>query len=194
MTNKITLNEAYWSSRYQENETGWDIGCCSTPLKEYFEQLDNKSMSILVPGAGFGHEVKYLFDLGFRNVHVVDLAKEPLENLKLNCPDFPENQLHHEDFFEHNGQYDLIVEQTFFCALDLKLRAQYVRKMRELLKPNGKLVGLLFNRDFEGGPPFGGNVQEYHLLFETQFQNVVINPCYNSIEARKGSEVFINIS
>ena len=29
----------YWENRYNNNETGWDIGYLSTPLKDYIDQL-----------------------------------------------------------------------------------------------------------------------------------------------------------
>jgi thiopurine S-methyltransferase len=190
----MNLDKNYWSSRYQQDQTGWDIGFCSTPLQTYFDQLKEKNLKILIPGAGYAHEAKYLHEKGFTNVHVIDLAAEPLSHLREICPDFPESHLILGDFFELNDSYDLIVEQTFFCALDPILREQYAVKMKTLLKPQGKLVGLLFNRDFEGGPPFGGCMEEYQLLFEKHFENVSIEPCYNSIEPRKGSEVFIRIS
>ncbi|MNL88260.1 hypothetical protein D3C87_2178650 [compost metagenome] len=62
--------------------------------------------------------------------------------------------------------------------------------MHELLKPNGQLVGLLFNRDFDGGPPFGGNEETYKTLFSPYF-NFKLTPAYNSIPQRAGTEVFI---
>ena len=188
-----TLDQTFWSTRYKEQETGWDIGFCSTPLQNYFDQLTDNQCKILIPGAGFAHEAKYLHDLGFSNVHVVDLAAEPLAHLSKICPDYPKAHLHHEDFFQHQGEYDIIVEQTFFCALDPKFREDYGKKMRELLKPGGKLIGVLFNKDFEGGPPFGGNQLEYQKLFEKHFQHVDIQSCYNSIPQRMTSEVFIQI-
>ncbi len=192
--NTPELNQEFWSSRYKESATGWDLGCCSTPLQVYFDQLTHKSQRILIPGAGFAHEAKYLHELGFVEVHVLDLAREPLDHLREVCPNFPENHLHLGDFFAHEGKYDLIVEQTFFCALDPKLREAYVAKMKELLHENGKLVGVLFDRHFEGGPPFGGAASEYKVLFEKHFNDVHIEPCYNSITPRQGAEVFIQIS
>jgi thiopurine S-methyltransferase len=52
----------------------------------------------------------------------------------------------------------------------------------------------LFNRDFEGGPPFGGSMIEYQQIFQDVFTSVVIEPCYNSVKPREGSEVFIIMS
>lgn len=93
----------------------------------------------------------------------------------------------------HDGQYDLILEQTFFCALDPLLRTQYVQKVNALLKPNGKLVGVLFNRNFEtNGPPFGGTEEEYKTLFSKDFHLHTLTLCYKSFTKRAGTELFIN--
>ena len=43
------MNKEYWEQRYTNQETGWDIGSSSTPLKEYIEQLENKNLKILIP-------------------------------------------------------------------------------------------------------------------------------------------------
>ncbi len=98
----------------------------------------------------------------------------------------------HSDFFELKGQFDLIVEQTFFCALDPSQRSHYVNKMAELLNPGGKLVGVLFEREFASGPPFGGTYYEYRDLFKEKFSIHTLSACYNSIIPRAGSELFFN--
>ena len=51
---------ANWEERYKNEDTEWDIGTISTPIREYFEQLTNKTIKILIPGCGKGHEVSYL--------------------------------------------------------------------------------------------------------------------------------------
>lgn len=76
------LSKEFWSARYEEETTGWDLGQVSPPLKKYFDQLENKNLRILIPGCGNGYEAEYLFRLGFMNVHVVDLSEHPLNNLK----------------------------------------------------------------------------------------------------------------
>lgn len=187
------LDENFWNQRYLDGITGWDLGEVSPPIKAFFDQYPNKEAKILIPGCGNGHEAEYLYSIGFKNVHVLDLADEPLKNLKKRVPDFPEQHLHKGDFFEQKGKYDLIVEQTLFCAVDPSLRRKYAEKVKELLKEDGQLVGVLFNKDFEGGPPFGGSAEEYHTYFDPLFKNVNIDPCYNSVAPRAGSEVFIRI-
>lgn len=185
------LNESYWQNRYKNQQTGWDIGYASTPIKTYAGQLSSKALKILIPGAGNAYEAAYFFEQGFKNIHVLDLAKQPLLNFKKRYPDFPSSQLHHEDFFNHNATYDLIIEQTFFCALNPGLRPKYVAQMAHCLAPEGKLAGLFF--DFEltsQGPPFGGSYQEYQNLFSPQFHIKTLERCYNSIKPRQGNELF----
>ncbi|UCE92730.1 MAG: SAM-dependent methyltransferase [Flavobacteriaceae bacterium] len=188
----MTFDASFWSEKYNSNETGWDMGQVSPPIKAYIEQLDNKDLSILIPGAGNAYEAAYLFEKGFTDVTVLDLVKEPLENFKKRVPEFPVSHLIQENFFEHQGEYDLILEQTFFCALDPSLRMDYINKMNSLLKDKAKLVGLLFDfRLTEEGPPFGGDADAYSLAFQKRFHLRTMSPCYNSIKQRLGNELFI---
>lgn len=185
------LNKTYWENLYQTQDTGWNIGHVSTPIKTYIDQLEDKSLKILIPGAGNSYEAEYLYNNGFKNLYVLDIAKQPLENLKQRVPDFPETHLLQHDFFELNNTFDLIIEQTFFCALNPDLRSQYVRKMSELMKPNGKLVGLLFDFPLtQDVPPFGGSKEEYITRFSNNFNLKTLEPSYNSIKPRAGKELF----
>lgn len=191
----MQLDSQYWNSRYIDNDFGWDAGDVTTPLKTYFDQLKDKSIKILIPGAGNSYEAEYLFNKGFKNVFVLDFADAPLKNIKERCKDFPSQHLIKDDFFNHGGQYDLIIEQTFFCAIDPKLRADYAKHMHALLKPKGKLVGVLFDTVFEKeGPPFSGNKEEYVKYFTPYFNFNTFDLCYNSIKPREGRELFINFS
>lgn len=188
------LNEDYWSGRYQNGQTGWDIGYVSTPMKAYIDQLEDKSVKILIPGAGNSYEAEYLHERGFTQVFVIDLSAAPLENLKKRVPDFQDDHLLCLDFFDHDEQYDLILEQTFFCALNPELRPAYVSKAQELLKPGGKIAGLLFNIPlFDDHPPFGGHKEEYKALFDKVFDIEIMETANNSIPPRAGNELFIKL-
>lgn len=190
----MELGEEYWTGKYQGNFLGWDIGYISTPLKTYFDQLGNKESHILIPGGGYSYEAEYLFQQGFRKVYVADISLVPLRDLQNRIPDFPKGHLLHTDFFELNGQFDLIIEQTFFCALDPRKRPDYARHMAELLKPGGKLVGVLFDTELNRDrPPFGGNKGEYQVYFKPYFQFKYFERCNNSIPPRAGKELFINL-
>ncbi|MCH7411412.1 TPMT family class I SAM-dependent methyltransferase [Belliella sp. DSM 111904] len=190
----LSLDRDYWSARYKHNQTGWDIGEASTPIKQFLDQVKDKSLKILIPGAGNAHEAAYAYNLGFKNVFILDFATLPLDNFKRSYPSFPSDQLCCEDFFEHEGSYDLILEQTFFCALDPSLRSKYAKKMSSLLENDGVLAGVLFNRNFtHEGPPFGGSKEEYLRYFEPYFDIDIMETCYNSIPPRQDSELFIRM-
>ena len=187
----MKLTKEYWENRYQQNETGWDVGEVTTPLKEYFNQLSNKNIKILIPGGGNSYELEYLLNLGFTEIYVIDIVKKPLENIQKRIPNLDSNLLIHADFFDMEDSFDLIIEQTFFCALNPELRKQYVQKMHALLKDNGKIAGLLFQFPLtEQGPPFGGSKSEYENLFKEHFKIKTLETAYNSIKPRQNNELF----
>ena len=191
----MSLDSNSWNQRYLSKNTGWDIGYVSTPLKEYFDQLKNKNLRILIPGCGNSHEAEYLFSIGFKNVYVLDFSKKAINNFSSRVPRFPKDNLLCEDFFNISGNYDLIIEQTFFCAINKSKRFEYVNKIHSLLNKNGRLVGLLFNGPMnDDHPPFGGSIAEYKKLFSSLFDLKIIQSSKNSISSRNGKELFINFS
>jgi len=185
-----TLDDNFWSTRYEQHQTGWDLQKVSPPLQAYIDQLKSKDLRILIPGCGNAYEADYLVQQGFANITLIDISEVLTRQLRQHLAGSPV-QVVHGNFFEHTGTYDLILEQTFFCALDPTLRPAYVQQMHTLLAPGGKLVGVLFDREFEGGPPFGGSITEYEELCSPFFTIKTLAPCYNSIAPRAGSEVFI---
>ncbi|AXT53459.1 methyltransferase domain-containing protein [Aquimarina sp. BL5] len=187
----MKLDAHFWSNKYKLHQTGWDIGYASPPIISYFNQLDNKDLKILIPGCGNAYEAILLFEMGFKNLYILDFVKETLNKFEEKQPNFPKSQILYEDFFSVQDQFDIIIEQTFFCALLPDQRKAYVSKMKSLLKPNGKLVGLFFENDFEKtGPPFGGNKKEYLALFSSSFKIKKLEKCYNSIPPRMDNELF----
>lgn len=190
-----TKEQNYWTQRYHEERTGWDIGCPSTPLKIYVDQLTDKSIKILIPGAGNAYEAEYLWQLGFSNVYIMDISAVPLQAFKKRNPDFPSQQLLQEDFFIHRRQYDLIFEQTFFCSFvpSDENRFTYAKHMNSLLKPTGRLVGVWFDIPLTGDMekrPFGGDRELYLKYLSKYLEVITFEKCYNSIPQRQGRELF----
>lgn len=194
------VNQAdFWQQRYEQDSIGWDMGEVSPPLKAYIDQLpaSAKDKAILVAGAGNAYEVGYLYEQGFTSVTLVDFAPAPIKDFAERYPDFPAEHLICADFFDlspEQYQFDWILEQTFFCAINPARRDAYVQQMAALLKPKGKLIGLLFDKDFgRKEPPFGGSKDEYQQRFATHFDIDIMAPSYNSHPARQGSELFIKM-
>lgn len=193
-TTILENEEAYWSKRYKEKNTGWDIGYPSTPIKAYIDQLENTEIKILIPGAGNAYEAEYLFTKGFKNIYVLDISSVPLQALKSRVPEFPDSQLLQEDFFGFKESFDLIIEQTFFCSFEPshENRSNYAIKMHELLRPGGKLVGLWFDHPLkiDSKRPYGGTQEEYETYLTPYFEIKTFEKCKNSIKPRMGFEFF----
>jgi SAM-dependent methyltransferase len=190
--NDTLLDQTYWNSRWKKEETGWDIGMPSPAITEYILQYTNNDAAILIPGCGNAHEADFLIENGFKNITLIDIAPEAVERIKKRFEGKTQVRILCEDFFKHNGEYDLIIEQTFFCAIHPSKRNEYAQKTASLLKNKGKIIGVLFDKNFEQqGPPFGGCSSEYKSIFNPYFEIKKIESCYNSIIPRKGCELFI---
>jgi SAM-dependent methyltransferase len=186
-----SLDSIYWNSRFEGNDTPWDLGQISPPLSDYFDQIFNRNLSVLIPGCGNAWEAQYLLEKGFTNITLIDISSVATQRLREKFQRYHSNlSIITDDFFSLTGQFDLIVEQTFFCALSPVLRTNYVQKMASLLSSSGKLAGVLFNRQFEGGPPFGGLKDEYESLFSSYLDIYILADCYNSAKPRRGTELF----
>jgi SAM-dependent methyltransferase len=185
----------YWDELYINGETGWDIGSAAPAISDYTDQLEKKDIKILIPGCGNAYEAGHLLETGFNNITLIDIAPALTSALEARFEKDWGKKINiiTGDFFEHDDKYDLILEQTFLSALPPGKRPQYAEKMRSLLSPGGRLVGVLFNKVFEVSPPHGGSAEEYRLLFQKKFTIHKLEECYNSIERRRGTEVFINL-
>ncbi|MGB0837959.1 MAG: SAM-dependent methyltransferase [Flavobacteriaceae bacterium] len=186
------LNQSYWDERYESNNTPWTLNCVSPAITEFLRVKNpSKEAKILIPGAGLSPDAHYLYSNGFKNVFVLDLSKTSIEQFISNYPEFPKDQIIHENFFEHHDQYDLIFEQTFFCALPLSINPKYPAKVTELLQPKGILFGLFFLGDLsQGGPPYLQEKGFYSDLFSPLFKFIKLELFNKSITPRKDKELF----
>ncbi len=186
----------FWQNLWETGQTRWDLGEISPPLKHYINLLSDKHIRVLIPGCGNAHEAAYMLENGFANMTVIDIAPAPVKALAERLSHFVEKgylQVICGDFFDLSGAYDLILEQTFFCALLPEQRKAYAIKTHSLLAEGGVLAGLLFNRDFEDGPPFGGNAEEYITYFKPVYAKVDMQPCNTSAPPRAGTELWIEL-
>lgn len=187
-------DKKYWQHRWDTGQTRWDIGYASPPLTTYIDSLSDKTTRILIPGCGNAYEAGYALQNGFHDTHVIDIAPEAITNFLARFPDYPKENAIVGDFFELEGSFDLILEQTFFCSLDPKLRPAYAKKSFKLLDPGGKLAGLLFDdKLYEDHPPFGGSKAEYLTYFKDFFEILHFETAYNSIKPRADRELFIEL-
>lgn len=191
MENYEVNDSNYWDERYTNNEARWDLKEVSPPIKIYIDSLSNKDWAILIPGCGNAYEAQYLQSRGFTNITLIDFSTVVTDRLKkqFNATNV---KVINEDFFQHQGVYDLIIEQTFFCAIAPNRREEYVKHCAELLTQKGKIAGLLFNKKrVNEEPPYVATDQEYLNLFSPYFSIKKMEPCTTSIAPRLGSELWI---
>ena len=186
----MILDENFWEERWKNGRIGWDIGYPSPPICRLIDRIENKKTAILIPGCGNAHEAEYLIEKGFENITLLDISATAVQIVSERFKEFPQVRVVHQDFFVHEGQYDYILEQTFFCTFEPQIRPDYVQKMYDLLKPGGRLEGLLFGIEFGwNGPPFGGERGRYISLFSKLFEITEINITNESIKPRLGNEL-----
>lgn len=78
----------------------------------------------------------------------------------------------------------------FFCAIEPDMRLAWAQRIRDLLKPGGELITLMFPiSDHVGGPPFKVSISDYEeVLLPMGFRAVSIVDNEMAIGPRKGRE------
>ncbi|MGE3262457.1 MAG: methyltransferase domain-containing protein [Bacteriovoracia bacterium] len=189
------LSADAWNQFYQDANTPWDL---SGPTPEFERLLEEKQIPlgavVLVPGGGRGHDAIRYAQAGCE-VDLVDFAPQALQlSLELAHKAAAKVYAYRQDFFVlptlpyHRGRYDILLEYTFFCAIDPALRPRYVEAVAQLLKPGGLLVGLFFPLESEKeGPPFLVSREEVENLFRPYFELKIEAP-QRSVKPRAGRE------
>jgi SAM-dependent methyltransferase len=181
-----------WQRHYEENDLGWDLGQVAPPFVKLWQEEKLPLGKVLVPGCGRGHEVVFLAENGF-DVTAIDFSSGAVTYLKnaLKKRNL-EGRILHQDFFSldesHEGAYDLVLEQTFFCAISPKQRRDYVLNVSRILKPGGILVGLFYHTDEQGGPPYNTTREDIEMHFSKKFEIQELDKTSLSTEQRKDKE------
>ena len=167
-----------WDACSRANDTPWDKGASAPPLLEWLDQPGHRfDGDVLVPGCGFGHDVRAIAATGqARRVCGLDFSPAALAKAR-QYPSVGNESYVEADLFalppEFSGRFDWVFEHTCFCAIDPSLRAGYVRAVAQALRVGGHLLAVFYMRPWEdgkpmppgGGPPFGITVMELDALF-----------------------------
>ena len=188
----------YWEAHYKARDTRWDLGEPAPPLIEYFSRpgAPQPPASVFVPGCGRGHDALWLAQRGF-DVLAADFTESALDALRRRRRALwiPAERCRAE---KHDvlrlparlrASFDLVVEHTCFCAIDPSRRDEYVANVAAVLRPGGRLVGLLYPfRAPAPGPPFAVDEAELRRRFATSFEIDWLETPSTSVERRRSEE------
>jgi len=189
---KIGYSCEDWERHYETNDLGWDLGEVAPPFVHLWEERKISPGRAIIPGCGCGHEAIFLAEQGFQ-ITALDYTRGALGRLeKALIKKNLSGELLRQDFFqldsEYNNSFDLMLENTFFCAINPAMRQNYVSTAARILKTGALLVGLFYETDKEGGPPFNTRKSDIEESFSEQFAIEVLSKTPYSAEQRQGKE------
>lgn len=177
----------FWDLRYGARFAPWDAGRVPAQLRAFVAATPARS--VLVPGCGSAWDVRFFADSGWK-VLGIDFSHEALAAAREILG--PHAQLvRHADFFAPlaGEPFDLVYERAFLCALPPRLRADWGKRMAEVVPPGGMLAGYFFFDSGDRGPPFPMNSRaELGQLLEPAFEQVEDVAVPDSIDVFKGKE------
>jgi len=190
--NEKEYSKEDWQGHYESNDLGWDLGEVAPPFVQLWQEEKLPVGKVLVPGCGRGHEVVFLAENGFE-VTAIDFSEGAITHLENALKERNlKGRVLHQDFFSlddsHDGVYDLVLEQTFFCAIAPRQRQDYALNVARILKPGGMLVGLFYHTDKEGGPPYNTTREDIESSFSKNFEIQQLDKTSLSAEQRKDKE------
>ena len=178
----------FWEDLYISGDTTWDLGG-PTPIFEKLSKNINPG-KLCILGCGKGHDAVMFAKNNFEvtavdfSLSAINFLKESADKAKVDI------QILNTNIFdltkEYYNQFNYIIEQTCFCAINPNMRNNYEKLVSNLLVKGGQLIGLWFPLDKhidEGGPPWATSVREVKNLFSNnwiveseEFSNLSINP------------------
>ncbi len=176
----------------------WEKGLAAPPLTELLQEIDVAEWGdgpVLVPGCGFGHDVRALAVLGIPIVGV-DLSPSAVERAR----EFP---LAGKETYElgnfldpdwrEGRKFSAMWEHTCFCAIDPNDRVRYAEAAAGCLADGGLLAGVFFLNPFDHGeeatgPPFGSTLEEIDQTLSPWFEPIAGRVPATSYAGREGRE------
>ena len=148
--------QAEWEGRYRARETGWDRGAASDGLLAWLRSGALVPCRILIPGCGRGYEAALLAERGFQ-VTALDIAPTAIKAVRgLLAQHGLTATVVQADLWqwETGKTFDAIYEQTSLCAQRPTTWGDYAGRLRQWLKPGGRLYALFMQTNKPEGPPF----------------------------------------
>lgn len=182
-----------WEDHYRRGETPWEKGAPSPGLMDFLASEPVRGR-VLVPGCGFGHDVRALAETA-DEVIGLDLAQSAVEAAR-KFPVVGGESYVQGDLFAlppaMRESFCWVFEHTCFCAIHPSQREAYVEAVAGALKPGGRLLAIFYldpgNTSPDEGPPFEVSLAELDRLFLPRFELVRESLPERAYAGREGRE------
>ena len=176
----------FWDLRFREGFMPWDAGGVPAALRKFLAR-EPAGRRVLVPGCGSGYEVRAFADAG-HEVVAIDFSAAAIEAAQHVLGELGRVVVR-GDFFAHSlGEYDLVYERAFLCALPRPLWPRWAARVAEVIRPGGRLAGFFYWSDDGRGPPFGLKPGELESLLAPAFDRTEDASVIDSIPVFAGRE------
>jgi thiopurine S-methyltransferase len=181
--------QEFWNGRYAAEKIPWDYRGIPPKVPAYLAQA--QPGRVLIPGCGSAYEVAAFHAAGWA-VTALDFSPAAIERARRIL-----GPLGHlvmlADFFQHpfgEACFDVVYERTFLCALPPRLWPDYAARMRQLLRPGGRLVGFFLYGEEPQPPPYPITQARITELLEPAFTRTQSERVPNSLPIFAGKEEF----
>ncbi|CAH7323747.1 Thiopurine S-methyltransferase [Vibrio chagasii] len=176
-------NPEFWHNKWAANQIGFHLEDVNPLLVEFWKATDpSYEKSVFVPLCGKSEDLIWLASKheDVQGVELSQIAVRAFFSEHFYTPTVTQINGQHElyqfdELSVYTGDYftapiqpvDIIYDRASLVALPAELRVQYVERLKQLLKPGGKilLVTLDYDQDEMAGPPFSVPKLEIDQLF-----------------------------
>ncbi|HEY4805625.1 MAG TPA: methyltransferase domain-containing protein [Paraburkholderia sp.] len=177
---------SFWDERFARGFTPWD----QAGVQREFEAFAtaHPDAAVLIPGCGNAWEARWLAERG-RAVRAIDFAPAAVASARAALGQYAD-VVEEADFYAYTPPFTpaWVFERAFLCALPKAQRADYARRMADLLQPGALLAGYFFIGETPKGPPFAIARDELDALLTPFFTLADDQPVADSLPVFAGRE------
>ncbi|PQV52264.1 methyltransferase domain-containing protein [Paraburkholderia sp. BL21I4N1] len=177
----------FWDERFERGFMPWDQAGVPSTFQAFAAR--HPGAAVLIPGCGSAYEALWLAERG-NPVRAIDFSPAAVAAAHAQLGARHAHLVEQADFFTYEPPFapEWIYERAFLCALPLALRADYARRMAELLPSGALLAGFYFIGATPKGPPFGIERAELDALLTPYFELIEDEAVNDSIPVFAGRE------
>ena len=184
----------FWNVRFDAKFTPWDQRGVPECLRDYL-RASQSPQKVLIPGCGAANEVEHFLARHWAPL-AIDFSPAAVAQARAQLGPL-QSYVREDDFFGNAirpGDFEVIYERAFLCALPRRLWAQWATRVAELIPPavagseSGRLIGFFVEDDNPKGPPFGLKNGELEALLSPAFTLLEKTVPRDSIPVFSGKE------